>query len=382
MILETQLERMREMLHKIGEEELEGGFLLEWAYDDSVESPRTWRSPLGHFYCWGNRFNSPDECRFDEPEEFIAFELQKRFTLEELEKAVDDGMFDSLRFVEDPDGGEKLLEGYMANMLTGAEGWSEVEEFNEWRDLEEIAKAISYCAEAPKLLSQKGVLMTVYRFEHSDVAYSTKPFNDRWDSGAVGFIWVSDAELAEQEMADIPKEDIRKILDAEVEEYSAWANGDTHTVMLSKDDVVVDCIGGYYGDEQLEEGKAEMRRVAAETLKDACAKVEVLIPEAVALPSSHEIDTMRELGSALKRLTDVQFDLNRIFGDEAYPGSYSLYEARCAVTSKLAELLDELAVRELRGCGDAESIEKLWCENPTEIDQSEVEERLRRYGID
>lgn len=111
-------------------------------------------------------------------------------------------------------------------------------------------------------------------------------------------------------------------------------------------------------------------------------KIKVLIPEAVALPSSHEIDTMRELGSALKRLTDVQFDLNRSFGDEAYPGSYSLYEARCALTSKLAELLDELAVRQLRGCGDPESVEKLWCENPTEIDQAEVEERLRRYGIE
>ena len=273
MILETQLERMREMLETIGAEELEGGYIMEWYYDSDLESPRTWYSPLGRFYCWGRTFSSPDECPYDEPEEFIADELQKAFTLEELEQAIRDGMFDSLRFVENPDGGEKLLEGYMANMLTGAEGWSEVEEFNEWRDLEEIAKAISYCAEAPKLLSQKGVLLTVYRFEHSDVAYSTEPFDDPWDSGAVGFIWVSDAELAGKQMAYVPKEDIRKMLEAEVEDYSAWANGDTYAIHLLKDNMPLDDACGFYGDDELEEGKDEVRMIAAEMLKDACAKV-------------------------------------------------------------------------------------------------------------
>ena len=110
----------------------------------------------------------------------------------------------------------------------------------------------------------------------------------------------------------------------------------------------------------------------------------MLIPEAVALPSSHEIDTMRGLSSALKRLTDLYKDMDKLYGQEPgrepHPVPCSIYETRYAVICELEDLLDELAVRELRGCGDPESVEKL--AEAAISDQGVVQMRLKRYGIE
>ena len=109
-------------------------------------------------------------------------------------------------------------------------------------------------------------------------------------------------------------------------------------------------------------------------------RIEVLIPEAVALPSSHEIDTMRGLSSALKRLTDLYEDMDKLYGGEPHPVPLSIYETRYDVICELEDLLDELAVRELRGCGDPESVEKL--AEAAISDQGVVQMRLKRYGIE
>ncbi len=248
------------MLHKIDEETLDGGYLLEWAYDSDTESPRT-MAPLGHFYCWGQSLISPDDCDYSEPEEWMAAELRENLSQEEMEQAVRDGKIASLRLTAGEDG-EEVLEAWY-KLINGDEFWEEVADYNEWRDSEEIAKAIAECGEAPELLAQHGALLTVYRFEHSGTAYSTSPFNDPWDSGAVGLIWISDKELEQEQLGGRPKDEILKRLSDEVEEYSAWANGECYAVMLSKDDAVIDCLGGLIGDDGLEYGLEEMRRLAA-----------------------------------------------------------------------------------------------------------------------
>ncbi len=250
------------MLDKIDEEMLDGGYLLEWAYDSDTESPRT-LAPLGNFYCWERGIISPDPCDYSGPVEWMADELRENLSQEEMEQAVRDGKIASLRFATDEDG-EEVLEAQYKSYFTGKEGWDEVTDYNEWRDAEEIAKAIAECSEAPGLLAQHGALLTVYRFEHSGVAYSTSPFNDPWDSGPVGFIWVSDKELEQEQLDGRPKDEILKMLSDEVEEYSAWANGECYAVMLSKDDDIIDYLGGLIGDDMLEYGLNEMRRYAAE----------------------------------------------------------------------------------------------------------------------
>lgn len=253
------------MLEKIDEEVLPGGYVIEWAYDSDIESPRTWDSNLGHMYTWGRSFCSPDNNPYEDETDFMRDMLQEHFTHDEMLDAVRMFSFNSLRIAYDEDGGEERLQALYKNYLTGREDWDDVESYNEWRDAEELAGAIAECAEAPEFLARKGVILTVYRFEHSNVAYSTSSFNDCWDSGAVGFIWVSDDDIVREygDASEASRAKARRVLEGEVEEYSAWANGECYTIMLSKDDVMIECIGGYIGDEGLADGIEEMRRLAS-----------------------------------------------------------------------------------------------------------------------
>ncbi len=251
------------MLEKIDEETLPGGYAIEWAYDPDAESPRKWHDNLGHMYCWGGGFVSPDENPYDDEVDFVRDMLNEHFSHEEMLEAVREGSFGSLRIAGREDG-EERLEALYRNYLTGRECWCEVEDYSEWRDGQELAEAIANCPEAVALLSRKMVILTVHRFEHSGVAYSTKPFNDPWDSGAVGFIWADEDDVSSWfEGLRASRDGVARILAGEVEEYSSWANGECYVVTLSKDDAVVERTGGYIGDEGLADGIEEMRRQAS-----------------------------------------------------------------------------------------------------------------------
>lgn len=158
-------------MYHIGEEELPGGYTIEWEYDPDTESPRTFDN-LGHMYCWGGRIVSPDENPYRDECEFVKNKLLELFTGRELEKAVRDGMFGSLRFAVGEDGAEHL-ESLCVSTVAGP-SWYPVDDWEEWRDEQELAEAIADCPEAVELLSRKMVILTVYRLEHSGVAYSTR----------------------------------------------------------------------------------------------------------------------------------------------------------------------------------------------------------------
>lgn len=66
----------------------------------------------------------------------------------------------------------------------------------------------------------------IYRYEHGQVSYALgrmNPYGDYWDSGAVGFAFVSPEKLAYEGMN---KEQALSCMEAELKDYSAWANGD------------------------------------------------------------------------------------------------------------------------------------------------------------
>lgn len=64
----------------------------------------------------------------------------------------------------------------------------------------------------------------VYKYEHGLVRYSAKPFADRWDSGQVGVAYITEAALADHFGGDLHAALVG--LDAELENYTSWANGD------------------------------------------------------------------------------------------------------------------------------------------------------------
>ena len=72
------------------------------------------------------------------------------------------------------------------------------------------------------------VCLPVYMYEHSGIALSTKPFSCPWDSGQIGFIFVSKKKLREEYgvkrvTASLVAKAVR-ILEAEVQEYNQYLN--------------------------------------------------------------------------------------------------------------------------------------------------------------
>lgn len=64
----------------------------------------------------------------------------------------------------------------------------------------------------------------VYKYEHGLVRYSAKPFADRWDSGQVGVAYITEAALDADFGGDLHS--ALASLDAELAEYTSWANGE------------------------------------------------------------------------------------------------------------------------------------------------------------
>lgn len=112
----------------------------------------------------------------------------------------------------------------------------------------------------------KYIILPVYKYEHGQVAYSTVSFVGRahhaeWDSGQVGWIYVSKAKVRREygwhRITQSRQEFIKNLLKGEVEDYSCYANGAVYAYQIV--DIfgdVLDFCGGFYDmDECLEEGK-------------------------------------------------------------------------------------------------------------------------------
>ena len=106
--------------------------------------------------------------------------------------------------------------------------------------------------------SQPIVWLPVRKYDHTQVAYSTEsgyPFNDPWDAGIVGLVYMTKKECLYEygkKDAKLLTKQIRKkaeeLMSGEVELFSDWANGDVFGYeVLDADGETLDSCWGYYG---------------------------------------------------------------------------------------------------------------------------------------
>lgn len=84
-----------------------------------------------------------------------------------------------------------------------------------------------------KLKNKKDVIvLPLYLYDHSGITMSTSPFSCRWDSGQVGFIYVTHAEIRKcfgvKRVTKELKDKVRGYLEAEVETYDQYLIGDIY----------------------------------------------------------------------------------------------------------------------------------------------------------
>lgn len=96
------------------------------------------------------------------------------------------------------------------------------------------------------------VVLPLYLYDHSGITMSTSPFSCPWDSGQVGFIYVTrEAVLKEYSRKVVTKklrETVESVLRAEVKEYDQYLTGDVWGYIIEDDaGEQLDSCWGFYG---------------------------------------------------------------------------------------------------------------------------------------
>ena len=124
------------------------------------------------------------------------------------------------------------------------------EDFKGWDEMEEA------------LIRDRNVavILPLFLMDHSGISISTTSFNDRWDSGQVGFIFVT-RETVKKEYGSVTEETLKtatRVLEGEVQEYNSYLTGDVYDLVTEKFDkdkesLDYECVGGYFGIEYARE---------------------------------------------------------------------------------------------------------------------------------
>lgn len=126
------------------------------------------------------------------------------------------------------------------------------ESFNSWHEIEQH---IHDQFKAP-------VILPVYLYDHSGLAFSTSSFSCNWDSGQVGFIYATRDSIKEcfgvkrisQDLKAAVTEQLKVIL----EDYNQWQSGDCYGYQIEDEDgEIVDSCAGYIGREAVNQAATE-----------------------------------------------------------------------------------------------------------------------------
>lgn len=127
---------------------------------------------------------------------------------------------------------------------------------HEW-DLNEFKRFIQHEIEHEHIIA-----LPLYLYDHSGITISTAPFSCPWDSGQVGYIYVTKEEARKNfGWTNITKSRINKIiqyLEDEVKTYDMFLRGDVWWVeIVNPQGEQVDSCGGFFGfDYAKEEAKS------------------------------------------------------------------------------------------------------------------------------
>lgn len=122
--------------------------------------------------------------------------------------------------------------------------------------------------------------LPVYVYEHGQVSMSTSAFSCPWDSGQSGFIYITPKTALEwqggKRLTKRKIERVLKNLEAIVEEYGKWCNGECYyyTVTDENGDKINDIgCGGYIGTEYMMEcARGEIAAYHKQRVKEACER--------------------------------------------------------------------------------------------------------------
>lgn len=208
----------------ITESEEYKGYTIEIVNDEDPQNPRTDWDPAGTMVCWHSRYNLGDaESWKDSDGKRKSQQLSKNYS-EPI-----DLLYELAELIRDDE--QELREG------------------------EDISKG-----ELIRLIEEKGtIIMPLYLYDHSGITISTGRFSCSWDSGQIGWIYITKEKI---EAEGWTKEQAEKYLEGEVETYDDYLTGNMWGWRVVGDGENTEdgnSCWGYYGTEGIKDALQEAR---------------------------------------------------------------------------------------------------------------------------
>ena len=200
---------------------------IEIFQDEYCDSdPREWDN-LGTMVCWHSRYNLGDKQECNTPQQFLV----------------------------------SLAESVIEPYDTKVNGWY-THELWEWAAYDNIPndEDSGYPLNAlQELVDKHFIVLPLYLYDHSGLTMNTTGFYCPWDSGQVGYIYVSKEQVREEyNWKNLTKQRIAKIesyLQGEVEIYDLYLQNRIYFFVATCDLCgKEDSCGGFYGEEWKENG--------------------------------------------------------------------------------------------------------------------------------
>ncbi len=179
-----------------------GDYRIKVRHDDDHEDPREWGS-LGTMSCFHSRYNLGDKHNYNDSRD-LMFDLS--------------GLY---------------------------------EEESTWEYLTD--EQLQRCTDA---VHKKYIMLPLYLHDHSGISMNTGGFSCGWDSGQVGYIYVSLEKVRKEydvkRVSKKMRERIEGYLRDEVKTYDMYLTGEVYGFMVEREDpdgevVDVDACWGFYG---------------------------------------------------------------------------------------------------------------------------------------
>lgn len=120
-------------------------------------------------------------------------------------------------------------------------------DFENWSEMEQYIKLNLHAA----------AYLPIYMYDHSGITINSQGFSCPWDSGQVGFIYVTEEKLkntyGESTITEKEVERATAALEEEIKTMNRYITGDVYGFQLIKktegEDVIIDSCSGFYGED-------------------------------------------------------------------------------------------------------------------------------------
>jgi len=209
------------------------GFTINIQLDNDPQDPREWDN-LGTMVCFHKRYSLGDKHRYSSPENFMIDLWNKEATQKEKR--------------------DFILEACKGDM----QAFRTTLRYSYSNSIDDLFDNVTENTKIPDFFPESVLALPLYIYEHSGITMNTGGFHCPWDSGQVGWIYITNDKVKSEGHENTPVEKIYEYLSNEVKTYDKFLTGDIHgyTIEDANGEYIDSCWGFFSEEDALSEAKS------------------------------------------------------------------------------------------------------------------------------